>query len=70
MAAAVIFCLKCGSELVDVRSWEGNTATITCFNCYHGAKVRGFTLGRVTLPQGLLTEARKDKAVNEAEGRD
>ena len=44
MSAAVLFCAKCGSELVDVCGWDGDTATITCFNCYHGTKIQGFTV--------------------------
>lgn len=65
MAIAVLLCARCGSHLVDVKSWRSQTvAILRCWACEHEAPIEGFTVGRAY--QGdeasLVEEAKKDAA--------
>jgi hypothetical protein len=68
MKFSIVFCAKCGSHEVDVRSWQTPTSVrLECYGCGHNAVIEGFSLGRV-LSEGPMTmdrclaEARTDVA--------
>lgn len=45
---AVVICIRCGSNRVDVSGWKDrHTARFHCAGCQHEALVEGFTIGRV-----------------------
>jgi Zn ribbon nucleic-acid-binding protein len=62
MNAAIIFCMKCRSEKVDIRFWHtANVCEIACCACGHTSAVSGFTLGRFGYTdKAPLDEARED----------
>jgi hypothetical protein len=46
--AAIVFCLKCASHLVDVCGWlPGGAAELRCCNCGHTQIMEGFTVARL-----------------------
>lgn len=48
MSVAVLFCLKCGSHLVDVQHWrDDNTSAVRCSECESVYQMKGFTIGRL-----------------------
>lgn len=64
ISASVIFCIKCGSALVDVWGWEGPTrADIVCANCGARTTLDGFTLGRTRIGPEPFASAARDVAV-------
>ena len=59
-----IFCLNCGSQLVDVIGWElPRQAIIQCCECDHRAVLTGFTLGRTHIHPKPFRDAALDVAV-------
>ncbi len=57
--SALIFCISCGSHLVDVNSWtEDGAARFRCCVCGQEAPVKGFALGRARLEHGTVAERR------------
>lgn len=65
LTTSTVFCLLCGSEMVDVDGWESPIgANFSCSNCGHTAIVEGFTIGKVRRASGNknLQEALKDAA--------
>lgn len=66
--AAVIICVQCGSNRVDVTGWiDKCTARFTCSACQHEGHVNGFTIGRVLGAKvtAVLPDALKDAALPE-----
>lgn len=65
LTTSTVFCLLCGSELVDVNGWESSVdAVFICSNCGHRANVKGFTIGKVRRTEfQYIQEALKDVAV-------
>lgn len=66
ITTATIFCLNCGSTLIDVAGWKdgGTKANVYCSCCGQEADIKGFTLGRVLhTSEKNLGEAVKDAAV-------
>ena len=57
MRSATIFCLNCGSCLVDIVGWsDRDTTRVECRGCGSKAQLKGFTLGR-TFRDAHLREA-------------
>lgn len=66
--AAVVICVQCGSNRVDVTGWiDKRTARFKCSACKHETFVQGFTVGRVfgTKATACLPDAMKDAALPE-----
>jgi hypothetical protein len=60
----ILFCLHCGSSLVDVNSWESpSIAILECADCGHVSMVEGFSIGRVSISGGDLEGAARDVAL-------
>jgi hypothetical protein len=56
----LVFC-ECGSDRVDITSWNVNRARIKCFTCDREAWLDGFTLSPLDLA-ALLGAAIVDQA--------
>lgn len=64
ITGSIIFCLNCGSAMVDVWGWETpNEAKIHCSNCSHESTINGFTIGRSDLLREQFVKAVMDVAV-------
>ncbi|GAB6178973.1 hypothetical protein JCM14036_02920 [Desulfotomaculum defluvii] len=65
MKIAALFCLKCGSEIVDINNWKMGTTTaeVICTRCGNKGLIQGLTVGRVVLNGRQLAEASEDKAI-------
>ncbi|MDO7786102.1 hypothetical protein [Desulforamulus aquiferis] len=65
MKGAVLFCLRCGSETVDINHWEVGTkvAEVRCSKCGMTGFISGFTLGRIEINDHQMTEAKMDRAI-------
>ena len=57
---ALLFCL-CGSDRVDLRTWNANRAQLHCLTCGHQAWLEGFTVSEFDAGK-LLTGALVDQA--------
>lgn len=55
----LVFC-QCGSDRVDVSSWNGRRARIKCYTCNHESWLDGFTLSDFE-PGKLLAAALVDQ---------
>jgi len=62
--AGILFCMGCGSPMVDVNSWKSpGRAIVTCCNCGETGEMQGFTIGRsFSITDGMIREAREDMA--------
>jgi hypothetical protein len=56
----LLFC-ACGSDRVDIASWQGRRAQVRCASCGHAAWLEGFTLSEFE-PAKLLANALIDQA--------
>lgn len=56
----LLFC-RCGSDRVDVKTWNVNRARIHCLTCGQEAWLDGFTISEFE-PAKLLTAALVDQA--------
>jgi hypothetical protein len=56
----LLFC-QCGSDRVDVSTWNGSRARLRCFSCNHECWLEGFTVSEFD-PAKLLTGAIVDQA--------
>lgn len=60
---AVLHCTRCGSPAVDVVGWNADgSASIGCSNCGQGARVEGFSVGRLEVSEEMAAEALADVA--------
>jgi hypothetical protein len=62
---AIVLCDKCGSERVDVSSFQGTGERefkYRCFACNFESPVKGFTLGRAAVADETLREARAGRS--------
>jgi hypothetical protein len=58
--SALLFC-QCGSDRVDIATWNGRRAQVRCASCGHEAWLDGFTVSDFD-PSKLLTAALVDQA--------
>jgi hypothetical protein len=66
----VLFC-QCGSDKVDIDTWDNQRVLLKCFTCERTAWVEGFTVGKLDFVEQLfgaiLDQARKYRKRNPAE---
>ena len=58
--AVLLFC-QCGSDRVDLATWNGRRARIRCLTCNQESWLDGFTVSEFE-PAKLLTDAIVDQA--------
>src|SRR5438105_15576151 len=58
--AVLLFC-QCGSDRVDIASWDGRRANVRCATRGHQASLDGFTVSEFD-PSKLLASALIDQA--------
>jgi len=64
ITVSAIFCLECGSSLVDVNGWElPRKAVIQCAECGNETTIKGFSLGRTHIHAEPYIHAANDVAV-------
>ena len=56
----LLFC-QCGSDRVDIATWNGRRARIRCATCNQESWLDGFTVSQFE-PAKLLTDALVDQA--------
>lgn len=63
LAAAVLFCARCGSNSIDQNSYiaETDEIEVRCYACGHAARLIGFRVGRAYV-EAAIREAAKDVA--------
>jgi hypothetical protein len=60
VVAVLLFC-QCGSDRIDLHSWNGIRARVRCLSCNRESWLDGFTVSDFD-PARLLTEALVDQA--------
>lgn len=58
--AVLLFC-QCGSDRVDIKTWNVRRAQLHCYTCGHEAWLDGFTVSEFE-PAKLLSAALVDQA--------
>lgn len=58
--SVLLFC-QCGSDRVDIATWNGRRAQLRCATCGHATRLDGFTVSEFE-PAKLLSSALVDQA--------
>jgi hypothetical protein len=62
--ATLLFC-QCGSDRVDIATWNARRAQIRCWSCGHSAWLDGFTVSEFDLAKllsmSVIDQARKHR---------